>query len=167
MTFIHDMYGHSYRKARKKAFDRSAGVCQFCGQRNADEAHHWSYPKHIEGRHLTALCKQCHWIATTMRRFCLYGGTIYDFMSCINEAVLPCDTKYVSREHHPSYITADTRVSTQEAPQALKSNLSSAKEVVTERPPTNPGSGSLSASDLFGRTWTERQQYLQELSGDA
>ena len=66
-------YKHpAYLAARRDAFNRSAGLCQFCGLRPAEEAHHWDMrypaPEHMTGDRLTALCKECHHTATTARR---------------------------------------------------------------------------------------------------
>ena len=66
-------YNHpTYRRAREKAFARSGGQCQFCGQRSAEHAHHWAmrYPPVDQTMpdDLTALCRECHHVATTTRR---------------------------------------------------------------------------------------------------
>ncbi len=66
-------YGHpAYLQARKEAFARSGGVCQFCGKAEAEQAHHWAMrykpPERTTGNDLTALCKPCHEIATCYRR---------------------------------------------------------------------------------------------------
>lgn len=67
-----DTYGNRYRRARKRAFKRSGGICQACGCEAADEGHHWAviYPQDAELSHhdLTALCTDCHRIITAMRR---------------------------------------------------------------------------------------------------
>ena len=74
-------YGPNYQKARIVAFKRSKGICQFCGQRQAKEAHHWAmiYPSDavIEPDDLIGLCSQCHKIATTLRKFRSAGGDTY------------------------------------------------------------------------------------------
>ena len=67
-----DVYSGNFPKARRLAFARSGGKCQFCGLRRAVEAHHWAYPlypsgQNVQGHDLTALCKPCHELATTMR----------------------------------------------------------------------------------------------------
>lgn len=66
-----DPYEGNYSEARKIAFNRSNGKCQFCGSKDAEEAHHWalSYPSGTKVSHndLTALCKTCHNIATSLR----------------------------------------------------------------------------------------------------
>ena len=65
------IYGPGYRRARKEAFARSRGICQYCGRRRATEAHHWSlrYPTddEITANDLTALCRRCHQGATFRR----------------------------------------------------------------------------------------------------
>ena len=67
-----DYLHQQYRAARAEALDRSNGLCQFCGQRPATEAHHWAmdYPAEEEtiAGDLTALCNVCHTTATTIRR---------------------------------------------------------------------------------------------------
>lgn len=67
-----DYSNPQYKKARDEAFARSGGICQFCGLRQAKEAHHWelSYTaaRDIRGDHLTALCQECHIEATLKRK---------------------------------------------------------------------------------------------------
>ena len=80
-----------YLGARKEAFARSNGLCQFCGQQRAAQAHHWAgdYPPADEttADDLTALCDQCHLIATTLRRFTRAGGSRHQFCAAFSEAV--------------------------------------------------------------------------------
>ena len=71
------LYGGSssrYRRAARRARNRSGGVCQACGQAPAAEAHHWAWPRErIPGaadvRHtdLTGLCRPCHQRAEAAR----------------------------------------------------------------------------------------------------
>jgi len=80
-----DVYGGNYPKARGLAFDRSSGKCQFCGLRDAEEAHHWAYYNYpsgadVQGHDLTALCKTCHELATTMRNWMAQDGADIDFL---------------------------------------------------------------------------------------
>ena len=80
-----DVYGGNYPKARGLAFARSSGKCQFCGLRDAEEAHHWAYYNYpsgtdIQGHDLTALCKTCHELATTMRNWMAQDGADIDFL---------------------------------------------------------------------------------------
>ena len=42
---------------------------------------------------LTALCENCHVLATTMRRFCKYGGNVRELISKLNEYDLNMDYK--------------------------------------------------------------------------
>ena len=62
---------------------RSGGICQFCGQREATDAHHWasSYcaEEEVTEDDLTALCRPCHDIATALRGFARTGGSIHRF----------------------------------------------------------------------------------------
>ena len=67
-----DAYGGNYPKARNLALARSSGRCQFCGLREAEEAHHWAFPTYpsgekVQGHDLTALCEGCHELATLLR----------------------------------------------------------------------------------------------------
>lgn len=65
------VYGPGYQRAREGAFERSRGLCQLCGKRRAQEAHHWAlrYPAddEVTADDLTALCRPCHWLATLRR----------------------------------------------------------------------------------------------------
>ena len=68
-------YSHpAFRSARKEAIERSDGMCQFCGLAEATDAHHWappgSYPAAEDtlAKDLTAVCSDCHHVATAIRR---------------------------------------------------------------------------------------------------
>ncbi len=69
-----DVYGGNFPKARRLAIARSNGKCQFCGMREAKDAHHWAFPKSnypsgekVQGHDLTALCKPCHELVGLIR----------------------------------------------------------------------------------------------------
>ena len=69
-----DVYGGNYPKARRQALARSRGKCQFCGIREARDAHHWAFPRSnypsgekVQGHDLTALCKPCHELVGLIR----------------------------------------------------------------------------------------------------
>ena len=74
-----------YLAARDAAFARSGrpSLCQLCGQQPAVEAHHWAVdypPAHkTTAADLTALCAECHFVATTLRRFTRAGGSRHQF----------------------------------------------------------------------------------------
>ena len=77
-------YRHpQYLAARRGALERSRGVCQFCGQREASSAHHWAVEyepeEEVTPDSLIALCQPCHEIATEMRRFVRVGNSIHQF----------------------------------------------------------------------------------------
>ena len=79
-------------RARQKAKDRSYGMCQFCGLAEAEEAHHWEYPKYtreskVSADHFTALCKSCHQIATYVRRMQTHGYDVSEFYTAIEMLV--------------------------------------------------------------------------------
>lgn len=76
-------YQHKqYRASRAQAFERSDGLCQYCGQFPATEAHHWRMqykpPSETTPDELTALCSLCHELATSMRRF---KGNRFEFIA--------------------------------------------------------------------------------------
>ena len=80
-------YQHSqYRTARTQSFQRSDGLCQYCGQVPATEAHHWrmQYKPASETTpdELTALCSLCHELATSLRRF---RGNRFEFIAKVLE----------------------------------------------------------------------------------
>ncbi len=64
-----------FLKARDQAFNRSGGICQFCGLEKAEHAHHWfgymerhyKPPEETKPEDLTALCSACHRIATAIK----------------------------------------------------------------------------------------------------
>ena len=89
-------YQHAvYLRARDESFARSKGTCQFCGQQDAVEAHHWAvdYPPVYEttANDLTALCADCHFLTTTLRRFTRAGGSRHQFCALLSEAIAQCD----------------------------------------------------------------------------
>ena len=95
--------------ARGQAFARSGGRCQFCGQREAEHGHHWEamqYPREEDhtGDDFTALCKLCHKLATTIRRF---RGNIWDLESIIEKGVDQCYTTSPSEAPAPSSCTTE------------------------------------------------------------
>lgn len=87
------MKGHDNGlEARVQAIARSGGKCQFCGIAEAEEAHHWEYPKYtreskLKPDHLTALCKPCHQLATFIRRAHTHGHSIDEFHSAVTMLV--------------------------------------------------------------------------------
>ena len=88
-------YQHAvYLRARDESFARSKGTCQFCGQQDAVEAHHWAvdYPPVYEttANDLTALCADCHFLATTLRRFTRAGGSRHQFCALLSEVIERC-----------------------------------------------------------------------------
>ena len=66
-------YKGAYKTARKRAIERSAGVCQSCGMRPAEQTHHWAPPGCKPTRYevspddLIALCPACHDMAEEVR----------------------------------------------------------------------------------------------------
>ena len=66
-------YDGNYHEARRKAFARSDGICQLCGMKPAQHAHHYALPDaypdgdDITADDLTALCVSCHSYAGRIR----------------------------------------------------------------------------------------------------
>ena len=100
-----------YLRARDKAFARSDDDCQLCGQQPAAEAHHWAvdYPPADEttANDLTALCAECHFIATTLRRFTRAGGSRHQFRALLSEAITQCDLNSPFPASPPSSCTTE------------------------------------------------------------
>lgn len=95
-----DVYGGNYPKAKRLAFARSGGICQFCGLQEAEEGHHWAfydYPsgEDVQGHDLTALCTPCHELATTMRDWMERKGTDINFL---REELEQCNSFIAKRE---------------------------------------------------------------------
>ena len=108
-----------YLEAREKAFDRSGGLCQVCGQQPATEAHHWAHqypPAHkTTAGDLTALCADCHFVATTLRRFTRAGGSRHQFRAILSEVIAQCDLNSPLPATPPSSCTMARPDSTPEA----------------------------------------------------
>ena len=70
-----DYQNPTYREARRHALNRSKGCCQFCGLKQADDAHHWrgyserDYlpPEQTTADELIGLCRDCHKIASAIK----------------------------------------------------------------------------------------------------
>ena len=94
-------YGPGFIRSRAKALLRSGGICQFCGQRAATDAHHWAerYPEdsEITANDLTALCAVCHSIATSFRRFTRAGGNVFQFRANLGKDISQCLNSIVSK----------------------------------------------------------------------
>ena len=100
-----------YLRARDEAFARSNDLCQLCGQEDAVEAHHWAVdypPAHkTTANDLTALCADCHFIATTLRRFTRAGGSRHQFCALFSEVVTRCDLNSPLPAFPPSSCTTE------------------------------------------------------------
>ena len=73
-------YNHRHptaRRARKACLDRSNRICQGCGEQEATEGHHWTYPPEEEttADHLTGFCPYCHHLITWYTWFISFGGS--------------------------------------------------------------------------------------------
>ena len=77
-------------RARDEAHLRSNGWCQLCGWRKSKQAHHWAliYPSEedLTANDLTALCKECHDIATELRRYHRTGADTAKALAVFSEA---------------------------------------------------------------------------------
>ena len=113
-----------YLCARAEAFARSRGVCQGCGQQPAVEAHHWALqypPAHATtADDLIALCADCHCLTTTIRRFTRAGGSRYQFLALLSEALAQCDFNSPSTASPPSSFTTERQDSTPEVSTVVK-----------------------------------------------
>ncbi len=95
-----DAYGGNYPKARNLALARSSGKCQFCGLREAVEAHHWAFENYpsgekVQGHDLTALCEGCHEFATLLRDWIARKDADY---TVLIEELARCNTFIAKRE---------------------------------------------------------------------
>ena len=100
-----DPYGSVYRQLRGGVLARNGGDCSFCGLSAAVETHHSGlvYPcgssgvsccgrRRVEVGDLVGLCSMCHLVATTLRRFCRAGGSVFEFSARFMEVVAQCGT---------------------------------------------------------------------------
>ena len=158
-----------YLEAREKAFDRSGGLCQFCGQQPAGEAHHWAQkypPAHkTTADDLTALCVDCHFVATTLRRFTRAGGSRHQLCALLSEAIDQCDLDSPSPASPPSSCTTARPDSTQEALSAARSQRSRRSEAATAPKSRSGGSESSSATSPSISTLTKDPRYRKQRFG--
>ena len=101
-----------YLRARDEAFARSGGLCQLCGQQDAEHGHHWAekYPPadKTPAADLTALCADCHLVfATTFRRFTRAGGSRHQFCAALSEVIARCDLNSPLPASPPSSCTME------------------------------------------------------------
>ena len=145
-------YGPGFGRARAEAIERSNGACQFCGQRAATDGHHWAmqYPddSQITASDITALCGVCHEVATTLRRLVSHGGTIWQFMGVLREAITQCDIRSPSSGLLDSSSTTALPGSTPAALPTSKRAKSLASAHRTGRKPTILGLENLSAKPV-------------------
>ena len=97
-----DPYGLLYQSLRAGVLARGGGRCAFCGLASAVEAHHSGlvYPcgsdrsccgrAKVAGGDLVGLCRVCHRLVTTLRRFCRAGGDVYVFEARCREVIASC-----------------------------------------------------------------------------
>ena len=147
------VYGPNYHKARREAFARSDGQCQFCGIYPIVDSHHWAlvYPSDSEVTpdDLTGLCRICHTVATELRRFHRAGGTIFNFKKALLEALERCATESPLKGSALSSSTTE-RPDSINAPLPIKKRQKSrARKAATEPRPTIDDSASLSAKQQF------------------
>ena len=149
-------YSHpAYLSARSQAFARSKGLCQFCGQVKAAEAHHWAdnYPREEDTTpdDLTALCGPCHYMATTLRRYIRHGNDMWQFKHIFEETIDECFTGLPLEASLRSSTTAQPE-STRFSPSTSRSRRSPASVAATAPPQTTPGSESSKLSLPSGST---------------
>ena len=158
-----------YLDARDKAFARSGKKCQLCGLQEAAEAHHWAdqYPPahKTTADDLTALCADCHSLATTLRRFTRAGGARHQFCALVSEAVARCDSNSPLPASPPSSCTMERPDSTREALSAARSQRSRGSEAATAPPSKTNGSESSSASGPSISTLTADPRYRKQRFG--
>ncbi len=159
-----------YQGARGAAFSRSDGDCQLCGQQPAAEAHHWAvdYPPAHKTRaaDLTALCADCHFVATTLRRFTRAGGSRHQFRAVLSEVIARCDLSSPLPASPPSSCTAERPDSTREALSAARSQRSRPSEAATAPTSTTSGSGSSSVNGPSISTLAADPHYRRQRFGE-
>ena len=163
-------YAHSvYLRAKADAFARSSDICQLCGQEEAAEAHHWAvaYPPadKTKANDLTALCADCHFIVTTLRRFTRAGGSRHQFCAVLSEVVERCDLNSPLPASPPSSCTTERPDSTRAALPAARSQRSRRKRAATAPRSTTSGSDSSSANDPSISELTADPRYRKQRFG--
>ena len=162
----HKVYGPKFKIARAAALERSRNICQFCGCHEAVEGHHWAgtviagpYPSdgEITEHDLTGLCRPCHKIATTLRRFHKRGGDMWQFLSALERSIEECDTESLSRVNLASSSVTERPDWTRGPLPTLKRMRSRVKQGLTEPQAMTPDSESLNAKPVFGSAMKERQ----------
>ena len=152
----------TYIAARAESFARSGVVCQSCGRRAAVEAHHWAltYPpaEDTTANDLTALCKPCHWLITSARRYERHGGSVWGILPAFEGALESCDIKSPSMESRPSSLTTARADSTPEALPSWRSPASQRSAVPTATKRTTSDSSSSNVKTRSTSEMTESPQ---------
>ena len=165
-----DVYGGNYPAARRKAIERSGGVCQLCGRVDATDAHHWAlqYPdgKDCTENDLTALCAVCHSIATEFRRVLRAGGNRWQFRRIIQEALQECDIESRLKGQVRSSCTRHEEL-TDSAQKNRKLQNSRQNEATTSPHPTPAESPNLKQAFRSGLTRKEQLRSRPKRSGPA
>ena len=160
-----------YLRARDEAFARSGGLCQLCGQQDAEHGHHWAekYPPadKTPAADLTALCADCHLVfATTFRRFTRAGGSRHQFCAALSEVIARCDLNSPLPASPPSSCTMERPDSTREALSAARSQRSRRSEAATEPTSTTVGSASSNADGPSISTLMADPRYRRQRFGE-
>ena len=116
-------YSHpAYLKAKGEALARDRGMCVFCGESDAEHAHHralrYPTPEMTTADDLVSLCYVCHDMMTTYRRYRKQGGDRWQWKSALEnftkELLRQCSTKSKSAALGPSSCTTARPDSTQD-----------------------------------------------------
>ena len=155
-------YTPNFLKAKAKEFKRTGGICRFCGQRAAMEAHHWAdkYPRiNTEtADDLSAMCRICHGMMTELRRFQRAGGSVFQFKATLENAIAECDIESPSRELAPSSCTTERQDWTRDPLPTSKRRKSQGRKEATEQRQTTSDCATSNVKPRFGSTRAGRLQ---------
>lgn len=172
-----DAYGARYRLLRSYVLARNGGRCCFCGLRAAEEAHHSAlrYPcgrdgpccglRKVTASDLVGLCRLCHGLATTLRRFHRAGGSMYEFVARFKKVIVQCGIRPPYGLLAPSSLTNERPDWTPDPLPTSRRLGSLRKEMGTGPKPTISTSANLSVPRVFRSTRAERLRSLQERFG--
>ena len=159
-------YAGNYPSLRKSVFDRTGGVCAFCGCRPATDTHHWAveYPcgDCCTEADLIPLCSACHSLATHLRRFEKSGGSVFQFVSLFKKVISKCSIKSSLKGKARLSTTAVSQDSTQEVQSLLRSQRSQKRKAPTEQRSMTCDFVNSNATNRFGSTRWERLQSQSE-----
>ena len=138
-----------WKELRREAIDRDGGRCRVCDRKERLEVHHRKYPSAWKDDcldNLTALCKDCHEVVTSLLRGRRYNSRadIRPRKTIEVRKEFPCESKPKSGAPAPSFSTVGALVDPQ------NEFTRRIKEISSKRPKTDADQAEISELEYLG-----------------